>query len=58
MNISEFVEILEVTPHFDFILFDACFMQSVEVAYELRDYTDYCIGFQQRYQAPVLRMMN
>ena len=44
MNISEFVEILETAPHFDFILFDACFMQSVEVAYELRDYTDYCIG--------------
>lgn len=44
MNISEFVEILAAAPHFDFILFDACFMQSVEVAYELRDYTDYCIG--------------
>lgn len=44
MNISEFVEILQAAPHFDFILFDACFMQSVEVAYELRDYTDYCIG--------------
>ena len=44
MNISEFVEILKSAPHFDFILFDACFMQAVEVAYELRDYTDYCIG--------------
>lgn len=44
MNISEFVEILKSAPHFDFILFDACFMQSVEVTYELRDYTDYCIG--------------
>lgn len=44
MNISEFVEILEIAPHLNFILFDACFMQSVEVAYELRDYTDYCIG--------------
>lgn len=44
MNISDFVEILKTAPHFDFILFDACFMQSVEVAYELRDYTDYCIG--------------
>lgn len=44
MNISEFVEILETAPHLDFILFDACFMQSVEVAYELRHYTDYCIG--------------
>jgi len=44
MNISEFADILSTAPHFDFILFDACFMQSVEVAYELRDYTDYCIG--------------
>ncbi|WP_294607908.1 clostripain-related cysteine peptidase [uncultured Bacteroides sp.] len=44
MNISEFAEILKTAPRFDFILFDACFMQSVEVAYELRDYTDYCIG--------------
>lgn len=44
MNISEFVEILATALSFDFILFDACFMQSVEVAYELRDYTNYCIG--------------
>lgn len=44
MNISEFVEILRTAPRFDFILFDACLMLSVEVAYELRDYTDYCIG--------------
>lgn len=44
MNISEFAEILQVAPHFDFILFDACFMQSVEVAYELRDFTDYLIA--------------
>lgn len=44
MNISEFVEILRTAPRFDFILFDACFMLSVEVAYELRDYTDYCVG--------------
>lgn len=44
MNISEFAEILQVAPHFDFILFDACFMQSVEVAYELREFTDYLIA--------------
>ena len=31
-------------PHFDFIMFDACFMMSVEVAYEVRNYTDYYIG--------------
>ena len=28
----------------DFIYFDACFMQSVEVAYQLRDYAAYIIG--------------
>lgn len=44
MNISEFAEILSTAPHFNFILFDACFMQSIEVAYELRSYTDYLIG--------------
>lgn len=44
MNLSDFVEILEMAPHFDFIMFDACFMQSIEVAYELRKYMDYYIG--------------
>lgn len=28
----------------DFILFDCCFMQSVEVAYEFRNYTQFTIG--------------
>lgn len=44
MNISDLVSILSGAPHFDFILFDACFMQSVEVAYALRSFTDYYIG--------------
>lgn len=44
MNISDFVSVLEGAPHFNFIMFDACFMSSVEVAYELRHYTDYYIG--------------
>lgn len=30
--------------HFDFILFDACYMASVEVAYELRNIADYIIA--------------
>ena len=30
--------------HFDFILFDACYMASVEVVYALRNCTDYIIG--------------
>lgn len=35
---------LDGQQHFDFIYFDACFMQGVEVAYQLRNYTDYLIG--------------
>lgn len=46
MNIADLVSILsaDAVPHFDFILFDACFMQSIEVAYALRGFTDYYIG--------------
>lgn len=45
MNISDLVSILSsAAPHFDFVLFDACFMQSIEVAYALRNYTDYYLG--------------
>lgn len=46
MNIEDLVTILsaDAVPHFDFVLFDACFMLSVEVAYELRNYAKYYIG--------------
>lgn len=44
MNIPDLHEALKVAPHFDFIFFDACFMESVEVAYELRDRGDYIIS--------------
>lgn len=44
MNLSDFKKVLEYAPHFDFIMFDACFMQSVEVAYELRQFADYYIA--------------
>ncbi|WP_321481250.1 clostripain-related cysteine peptidase [uncultured Bacteroides sp.] len=44
MNISALATVLEPAPHFDFILFDACFMQSVEVIYELASYGDYFIS--------------
>lgn len=45
MNISEFVTVLEnAAPHLDFILFDACFMSSMEVAYEIRKHTRYIIA--------------
>lgn len=44
MNIPDLHEALSVAPHFDFIFFDACYMQSVEVVYQLRDRADYFIG--------------
>ena len=44
LNLSDWVTVLQGAPHFDFILMDACFVASVEVAYELRSYTDYYMG--------------
>lgn len=44
MEITEIAEVLTQFPHLDFILFDACFMQAAEVAYELRTVTDYIIS--------------
>lgn len=44
MDITELHEALSVAPHLDYILFDACFMQAVEVVYELRDCAEYIIG--------------
>ena len=39
MNITDVADVLSTFPRMEFILFDACFMQSVEVAYELRHVT-------------------
>lgn len=45
MEISSMREAIEQTGiHFDLIMFDACFMQCIEVAYELRNCADYIIG--------------
>lgn len=44
MNISDLRKAMKTLPHLDFLLFDACFMQSIEVAYELRDCADYFLG--------------
>ena len=45
MDISDMAEaILQSGIHLDYILFDACLMQCVEVAYALRDVTDYVVG--------------
>lgn len=52
MNISALASVLDEIPHLDFLLFDACFMQSVEVAYELRSYTDYFLASPTEIPAP------
>ncbi|MCR5819801.1 MAG: hypothetical protein K6F94_02465 [Bacteroidaceae bacterium] len=44
MPITTLRHVLAQLPHFDYIFFDACFMQCVEVAYELRDLCDYIIA--------------
>ncbi len=44
MEIPTLRGVLEQLPHMDFILFDACMMQSAEVAHELRGVADYLIG--------------
>lgn len=44
MDILDLKKGLASAPHFEFILFDACFMQSVEVLYELKAQADYFIG--------------
>ena len=44
MNIPVMAGVLSGIPHLDFLMFDACFMQCVEVAYELRHCADYIIA--------------
>ena len=45
MGIPELAAVLKQAPKkFDYIMFDACFMLSLEVAYELKDCTDYIIS--------------
>lgn len=44
MHIADLAEAIKTLPHLDFILFDLCYMQSVEVVYELRNCADYIIG--------------
>lgn len=45
MNISSVKWVLEkLDIHLDYLLWDACFMQTIEVAYELRKQTDWVIG--------------
>ena len=44
MRITDLAESIKELPHLDFIFFDVCYMQSVEVAYELRNCADYIIA--------------
>lgn len=43
MDIPDLVSALSKGPHFQYILFDACFMGGVEAAYALRNCTDYLL---------------
>lgn len=44
IEISELSGILASMPHLEYIFFDACYMQSVEVASQLYNYASYIIG--------------
>lgn len=44
MNIADLHTVLKKLPRLDYLFFDACYMQSIEVVYELRDCADYFIG--------------
>lgn len=44
MDIKDLVNFYAKYPKMEFILFDACFMLSMEVAYALRDQVEYVIG--------------
>lgn len=44
LNISDLSNILSTLPHMEYIMFDACYMQSVEVASHLYTHTSYIIG--------------
>ncbi len=44
LNVPTLRGVLQELPHFKYIFFDVCFMQSIEVAYELRNVTDWVVG--------------
>lgn len=44
MNISDMAQVLSKYKNIEYIMFDACFMQTIEVAYELRNATKYIIA--------------
>lgn len=44
MEIPALRDVFAQLPKFDYIFFDACFMQCIEVAYELRNVADFMVG--------------
>lgn len=44
IDIPDLANALQGFPKFKYIMFDACFMQCIEVAYDLRNVTDYILG--------------
>lgn len=52
LNVPTLRGILEHLPHMSYVFFDVCFMQSIEVAYELRNVTDWTIGSPAEIPAP------
>lgn len=52
MEIPDIANALSAYPQLDFILFDACFMQSIEVAYELRHAARYIVASPAEIPAP------
>ncbi len=44
INIDDLADALSKWHHLDFLFFDACFMQCIEVDYELRHVADYILG--------------
>jgi hypothetical protein len=55
MELKDLGDALSSTVHFDFILFDSCFMMSAEVLYEFKDYADYFIGSPAEIPGPGMR---
>ena len=52
LNVPTLRGILERLPHMSYIFFDVCFMQDIQVAYELRKQTDWIVGSPPRYLPP------
>ncbi len=44
MSVIDLAKTVKQFGHVEFIMFDCCFMQTIEVAYQLKDITNYIIG--------------